>query len=235
MKATRNPGRRRPALRRYPRGEETRQRIVEAALEVFGGRGYEAASTRLIAEQAGVTLPALQYYFAGKQGLYMACAEYIKEHMKSLTNPALTSIESAVSADVKIGNAELRKMLVAVLDDCCDLLVGSTDAEHWALFIIREQASPTAAFAVIYDGILNRIIGACSELIAKLLGRRQDQDTRLRALGLLGQVLLFRTARETALRTLSWKKIGSPQLAQIKHALHLQIDRTLMEPKVQGR
>ena len=90
MKMKKKRRRRLPALRRYARGEETRQRIVEAALEVFGARGYEAASTRLIAKQTGVTLPAFQYYFAGKQGLYMACAEYIAERMTTLTDPALT-------------------------------------------------------------------------------------------------------------------------------------------------
>jgi TetR/AcrR family transcriptional regulator, regulator of cefoperazone and chloramphenicol sensitivity len=129
---------------------------------------------------------------------------------------------------VKSSPNELRKMLVKLLDDCCDLLVGSSDAEHWALFIIREQASPSAAFAIIYDGILSRVIGLCSKLIARLLQRREDQDTRLRALGLFGQVLLFRTAKETALRTLRWKEIGSSQLALIKRTLHFQIECTLM-------
>lgn len=229
MKMKKKRRRRLPALRRYARGEETRQRIVEAALEVFGARGYEAASTRLIAKQAGVTLPAFQYYFAGKLGLYMACAEYIKERMTTLTDPALTRIEAAVKAD-KIERGELLKMLFVILDECCNLLVGSEDAEHWALFIMREQAHPTAAFAVIYDGILKRIIGACNNLIAKLLGRHEDQDTRLRTLGFLGQILLFRTARETALRTLAWEEIGDPQLKQIKRALHRQIEGGLKRP-----
>ena len=30
----------------YQRGEETRARIIEAAVEVFGERGYDGASTR---------------------------------------------------------------------------------------------------------------------------------------------------------------------------------------------
>lgn len=229
MKMKKRRRRRLPALRRYARGEETRQRIVEAALEVFGARGYEAASTRLIAKQTGVTLPAFQYYFAGKQGLYMACAEYITERMTTLTDPALTRIETAIKVD-KIERAELLKMLFVILDECCDLLVGSDEAEHWALFIMREQAHPTAAFAVIYDGIIKRIIGVCNNLIAKLLGRHEDQDTRLRALGFLGQILLFRTARETALRTLAWEEIGDPQLKQIKRALHRRIEGELTRP-----
>ena len=58
----------------YRKGEETRQRILEAALQVFATTGYNGASTRQITESAGVTLPALRYYFGGKEGLYKACA-----------------------------------------------------------------------------------------------------------------------------------------------------------------
>ena len=51
----------------YQRGEETRARIVEAAVVVFGERGYDGASTRDLANAAGVNAPAIQYYFDGKE------------------------------------------------------------------------------------------------------------------------------------------------------------------------
>jgi len=60
--------RRRPAEGGYARGEEVRMKIIEAALRVFGENGYERASTRQIAAEAGVNPPALQYYFDGKGG-----------------------------------------------------------------------------------------------------------------------------------------------------------------------
>ena len=50
----------------YARGDETRQRIIEAAIELFGERGFAGASTREIAAMAGVNAPALQYYFENK-------------------------------------------------------------------------------------------------------------------------------------------------------------------------
>lgn len=53
-------------------GLETRQAIIDAALDLFAARGFEGASTRLIAEQAGVTQPALSYHFAGKEELWRA-------------------------------------------------------------------------------------------------------------------------------------------------------------------
>ncbi len=47
---------------RYARGDATRTRIIETALEVFGTNGFEDASTRLIARRAGVNLAALHYF-----------------------------------------------------------------------------------------------------------------------------------------------------------------------------
>ncbi len=66
---------RRSAEGGYARGDETRQRIVEAAMNLFGEYGFDGASTRDIAAAAGVNAPALQYYFGNKQGVYLACCE----------------------------------------------------------------------------------------------------------------------------------------------------------------
>ena len=44
----------------HQRGEETRGRILEAALELFAASGFDGASTRTLAERAGVNLPAIQ-------------------------------------------------------------------------------------------------------------------------------------------------------------------------------
>ena len=60
-----SPGRRRPAAG-YARGEETRLRIIRAAVELFGNQGFDRASTRDIAARAGVNAPVLQYYFEGQ-------------------------------------------------------------------------------------------------------------------------------------------------------------------------
>ena len=71
----------------YQRGEETRSRILEAALELFAASGFEGASTRTIAERAGVNLPAIQYYFGSKEGLYRAVVEQFSQEMQAGVSP----------------------------------------------------------------------------------------------------------------------------------------------------
>jgi AcrR family transcriptional regulator len=74
----------------YTRGEETRARIVAAAMRLFGEKGYEGASTRDIAAAAGVNAPALQYYFDNKEGVLRACIEFIADRAwESLSEPVV--------------------------------------------------------------------------------------------------------------------------------------------------
>jgi AcrR family transcriptional regulator len=49
--------------------EATRERILEAALEEFGAKGYAGARTAGIARRAGVNPQLISYHFGGKQGL----------------------------------------------------------------------------------------------------------------------------------------------------------------------
>jgi AcrR family transcriptional regulator len=53
------------------RGEATRRRIVDAAREVLLERGHGGASTRAVADEAGVRLSLVHYHFGGKQGLLL--------------------------------------------------------------------------------------------------------------------------------------------------------------------
>jgi AcrR family transcriptional regulator len=54
------------------KSEETRQRILGAALSVFRERGFDAATMREIAAAAGVAVGAAYYYFDSKDALVMA-------------------------------------------------------------------------------------------------------------------------------------------------------------------
>jgi TetR/AcrR family transcriptional regulator len=48
----------------------TRQRILDAALAEFAGKGYAGARVREIAQRAAVNTQLISYYFGGKEGLY---------------------------------------------------------------------------------------------------------------------------------------------------------------------
>ncbi len=79
MPATRS---RSAAHSRSLKGEETRRRILETALELFRERGYEEATMRRIAARAGVSLGSAYYYFRSKEHLIQAY--YGRSHVEHL-------------------------------------------------------------------------------------------------------------------------------------------------------
>ena len=53
-------------------GVEARERLLGVALRLFVEKGFARTSTRDIAQEAGVNLSAIKYYFGDKAGLYRA-------------------------------------------------------------------------------------------------------------------------------------------------------------------
>ena len=59
-------------VRRRELAEWRRQRILDAALAVFGSKGVDGASIKDVAAAAGVAPGLLYHYFAGKEALSLA-------------------------------------------------------------------------------------------------------------------------------------------------------------------
>jgi len=54
------------------RSEETRTKIMEAAVKLFSKRGYNKASVDEICEEAGISKGAFYHHFKSKQALFLA-------------------------------------------------------------------------------------------------------------------------------------------------------------------
>ncbi|MGV0741827.1 TetR/AcrR family transcriptional regulator [Mycolicibacterium sp. XJ870] len=65
---------------RWRTGQESKQRIVEAAREHFTRDGYERATVRRIAADAGVDVAMVYYFFGNKEGLFNAAVIDVPEH-----------------------------------------------------------------------------------------------------------------------------------------------------------
>ena len=63
------------------KSEETRQRILAAALSIFRERGFDAATMREIAAAAGVAVGAAYYYFDSKDAIVTAFYERAQQQM----------------------------------------------------------------------------------------------------------------------------------------------------------
>ena len=94
----------RPELKTGSKSEETRERILTAALALFHEKGFEAATMRDIAEKSGVATGAAYYYFASKDAIVLAFYERAAKEMTPLLDQALDA------------GKDLRKRLAGVFD-----------------------------------------------------------------------------------------------------------------------
>lgn len=87
-----------------PKAEETRERILDAALKLFRERGFDETTMRDIAASARVATGAAYYYFRSKEELVMAF--YVR-----------TADEARDLIPEEIGRSrELRKRIQAIID-----------------------------------------------------------------------------------------------------------------------
>lgn len=105
------------ALREVPQGDDVRARILSAAEEVFAERGYAGATTREIAERAGIGKRMLFYYFPTKDAVYRAVLERIiaglvaiYEHTR--TEPGPVGLADGIDAITHFTAANMSAMKV---------------------------------------------------------------------------------------------------------------------------
>jgi AcrR family transcriptional regulator len=207
------------------RGPDTRQRLIDSALEVFGAYGFDGASTRMLAERAGANLASIPYYFGGKEGLYRAAADFVVDVSKREIQPVIDRIERA-AADGKLSRRTASALLDELLERFSVLVIGSREADTWASFIMREQLHPGAAFEILYEGLMRNIMQSAANLMAIIL-RMRPGDTRLiiKTQTVFGQILIFRAGRAAVLRQLGWQEIPVDGLKLIQTAVRENVAR----------
>jgi AcrR family transcriptional regulator len=173
------------------RGEDTRRRILETALQIFATEGYEGASTRQLAERAGVNLPAIQYYFGSKEGLFRAVIDNIIEHTE-LHMASLAAQVRLALADPATPREALLELLCQMLEAFVSLVTGGPQVAAKRQLFARSEIEHTPGLEQLHESGKDHVFKPCVELTARLLGSTSDdEEIELRALALLGQVTIF--------------------------------------------
>jgi AcrR family transcriptional regulator len=74
--AVAGPAKRRPGRPRNTSSEDTKLRVLEAAVDCFAEGGFDGTASLTIAERAGVTPATIYHHFANKRTLYLAAFQH---------------------------------------------------------------------------------------------------------------------------------------------------------------
>jgi AcrR family transcriptional regulator len=161
------------------RAQGTRQRLLDAAAEVFAARGFRRATIAEICRRAHANIAAAHYHFGDKQGLYGA----VFDHALQRAAPEEPLPPEASAADRL--RAQITSFLTRLLDP---------RRPAWmARLMAHELIEPTA----ILDRLVRHRMRDNHEQIASavraLLGPAASPDTvRLCTLSIVAQCVFYR-------------------------------------------
>jgi AcrR family transcriptional regulator len=215
-----------------PRGNETRKALIAAAIDVFGHTGFDAASTRALAQAAGVNQALIGYHFGGKRGLYLAVFENIAEQMQAHMAGVVDGIHLQLD-ELPMDDSERRaralQLLLTLFDAFIEMLAGEAAAQ-WAPLVLREQQDPTEAFDLIYDSLMGRMLSLVTRLVATCSGMEEASEAcRIRTLMILGHAMVFRIARGVTKRYMHWETLTPAHVPAIKEQFRRSIESQFSE------
>jgi AcrR family transcriptional regulator len=203
--------------------------LVDAAIDAFGTYGYEGTSTRLLAERADTTLPAIPYYFGSKEGLFRAAIGHIAQRMDERMAPILAQV-SAVLARKNAARKELLETLGQILDAFVALMLGGENPERRRRFIARVEIERGAALEPLHECIQRCMVAPSTTLVGRLLDQSpKNQATILRTLAILGQVSVF--CHLGARRVLGWEEMNDTRMNAVQTLVRQHADAILRTAK----
>ena len=215
-----------------PPEPDAKQRLIEAGLEIFGILNLEGATTRQLAQRAGVNQAAIPYYFGGKEGLYLAVIEHLLTHKAGRVRPMVLQIREDLQQS-RLSPDEALEQIKTIFGGFLQILLEDKATTTWARIIMREQMQPTKAFDLIYERWICPVHETLSALLAVILRKKAtDPSLILRTHTLVGQILIFLSGRETILRRLRWKAYNETERKQIEKAVFDQLD-LILQPLIE--
>lgn len=160
----------------------TRERLLEAAGEVFAARGFHDATVRDICARAEANVASVNYHFGDKAQLYTAVFEFCKSLTQNdavrLTHLATLPAEDRIRAFVG--------WYMAMLFDT------SRPAWAWQLFA-REMVDPSPALDHMVETVIRPRMYVLRDAIREVVGPKVPDNRVHDCIGsIMGQCLLYK-------------------------------------------
>lgn len=144
----------------------TRERIHAAALAEFLAKGYQSASLRGIAKDAGVTTGALYGYYESKEALFAALVDPHYRHFMETYRQALYGFEA-------LPPERQTERLGSVGRECMEELLVYMDA-HRDVFHLLLQCAEGTPYAAMIDELVAQEVAATEHYCQVLRGMGRE-------------------------------------------------------------
>lgn len=156
--------------------QETRQRLLAAAAEVFAEKGFWEATHAEICEKAGANTAAVNYHFNSKENLYVEAWRNAFEQSMQAHPP-----DGGVPKDAP-AEERLHGQILSLMHRMGDSTNFEVDIVH------REMANPTGLLAEVLHRAVEPLRLSMRAIVEELLGEGADeQSVTFCEMSLMGQ------------------------------------------------
>jgi len=198
---------------------KAQEKILRAADKLFGESGYDAVSTREIAELAGVNKALIHYHFKSKEDLLAAVLDDYYER----ANQALMAALAAPGAP--------RDMMRRVIDAYCDFLAHN---RSFSRIVQREGAGGP------HEGLIRKRLqgmftaGITAVQAAWPASRSGDMAAHHLLVSFYGMIVSYFTYSDLLKHLTGVNPLSRQQLAQRKQHLYRMVDIVAMDLETTG-
>ncbi len=172
-----------------PISETTRERLLDAAGEVFAERGFAEATVREICGKAGANVAAVNYHFGSKEQLYAQ----VLQHADELSMARHPEFPPGGSGGAELPPEQVLRLFVGQFLK----RVFDTGRPLWHdRLIAREMTDPTPALAQLAEKNIKPRALMLQGVVRRLLGEgATDLRVQLCCASVVGQCLLYHRCR----------------------------------------
>lgn len=184
----------------------TRQRLLEAAGEVFAERGFRATTVRAICQRAGANVAAVNYYFGDKERLYAAVLLYAHRCSVEQYPPDLGVHTTSTPAE---------RLYAFIHSFLLRIFAEGRPAWHGKL-MAREMVEPTQALATLVATEIRPMASRLEGLVHTLLGDRASTVLVQRcAMSIVSQCIFYHHARPVLTQLYPMQQYDSATIAAL--------------------
>lgn len=167
--------------------DQTRERLLEAAGEVFAELGFRAATVRDICQRGKANVAAVNYHFGDKQALYIEAVQR-----------AHCSQPDLIHAVWPAGCTPQQKLRIFILNWLANVLADDRPSWHMRL-MLREMAEPTEACVKLVDAYIRPMAETLRGIIRELApGASPQRQGWLIGFSIVSQCLFYKVHRPIA-------------------------------------
>jgi len=195
----------------------SRLALIRAAGELFAERGFEAVSTRDIADKAGVNLGLIHYHFGSKQHLHTAALRHAAARGSQERLREVNRATPEQMSDPK----KLSEIIYRTIEAWFDELLHPGDEPWRARLILREFADPSPAFRALVGEIFHADVEALVSLYRCARPHGSDDEARAWAFMPAAHALLLHQARQALLVLLGRRELSDDFIDSVIRTLAL--------------